>query len=163
MERERVDYAFYNLENKVVAKGAVYTPYGMGSFTFGPEQAESLARVQERNYVDRIHIQRFSYIGYPDNNVRKAHENMSTALWCDKGNHAFSINDKQRQKMVLTEVNQDTGEEIEIRGDVCGTCRISPFTQPRANQAKIAALEAENGIAPSVDVPPNAPYANPLF
>lgn len=61
-------------------------------------------------------------------------EVMSSAIWCDAGNHAFSSNDEKRHRMSETKMEKDPdyrGEmrEVTVTVDVCGPCweTVNPF------------------------------------
>lgn len=46
---------------------------------------------------------------------------MSAAVWCDRGEHAFSANDRGRKQLAEISVDDD-GNEQTIRMDICGKC-----------------------------------------
>jgi hypothetical protein len=78
--------------------------------------------------------------GYPE--YRRTEEKMSSALWCDKGEHAFSAKDLNRQHFTQTQtVTVNTGnsygrptyqdrQEVTEELDICGTCwlKSNPFS-----------------------------------
>jgi hypothetical protein len=47
--------------------------------------------------------------------------NVSTALWCDQGNHAFSDRDTARRHFTETEVDA-RGQNHTVVYDMCGEC-----------------------------------------
>lgn len=49
---------------------------------------------------------------------RKKRE-VSQALWCDRGEHAFSAKDRGKMRVTVTIVNND-GEDVDEIQDVCG-------------------------------------------
>lgn len=47
---------------------------------------------------------------------------MSSALWCDRGEHAFSARDIKRTRITQTTVDPDSGQEVNVPMDICGPC-----------------------------------------
>lgn len=47
---------------------------------------------------------------------------MSQALWCDQGGHAFSERDPGRQRISITVLDEESGEERAEARDFCGAC-----------------------------------------
>jgi hypothetical protein len=86
--------------------------------------------------------------------------NMSQALWCDQGGHAFSERDPGRQRISITVLDEETNQERGEARDFCGDCaqaagllsksrtRPGPAAPalPRADPRKIADLETELGF-----------------
>jgi hypothetical protein len=76
---------------------------------------------------------------------------MSTALWCDKGGHAFSAKDPKKQHFTQTRtVSYPTGnsygrttyqerKEVTEELDICGPCwaKANPFSTPNPPKAEI--------------------------
>lgn len=95
---------------------------------------------------------------------------MSSALWCDSGGHAFSERDPGRQRISITVLDEESGEEKMEARDFCGECaeaagllnkrRTRPVQIPhaiegqtaeprRADPQRIHQLEDELGMTPS--------------
>jgi hypothetical protein len=86
---------------------------------------------------------------------------MSNALWCDKGEHAFSAKDMHKQHFVNTHTVQvNTGnsygqptfqqrEEVTEEMDICGPCWLkdNPFATPEPSAIEAAEAEAEESAA----------------
>ena len=84
---------------------------------------------------------------------------MSTAIWCDKGDHAFSAKDTERQHFTQTQlVTVPTGnsygrttyeerKEVTEELDICGPCwkTGSPFSKDKPSE--IEAAEEENALS----------------
>jgi len=76
--------------------------------------------------------------------------NMSAALWCDQGGHAFSERDPGRQRISVTVLDEDGDEQQEAR-DLCGECatqagllsKRKTKTAPAITAAAREAAEAE--------------------
>lgn len=94
--------------------------------------------------------------------------NMSSALWCDQGGHAFSERDPGRQRISITVLDENEEEKQEAR-DFCGDCAQAagllnkrrtrpaapalamdaPTSEPRhADPQRIHQLESQLGMAP---------------
>lgn len=82
---------------------------------------------------------------------------MSQALWCDSGGHAFSERDPGRQRIAITVLDEETGEERMESRDFCGECaakagllakrRTRPAAIPaKADPVRIRDLEEELGM-----------------
>lgn len=83
---------------------------------------------------------------------------MSVALWCDKGDHAFSAKDEERQHFTQTQmVTIPTGnsygrttyeerKEVTEELDICGPCwkSGSPFSKEKP---EIETVEAEAEVS----------------
>lgn len=86
---------------------------------------------------------------------------MSNALWCDKGEHAFSAKDQFKQHFVNTHsepvltgnsYGNPTYQNREIvteEMDICGPCwsKDNPFTTPEPSAIEMAEAEAEQSAA----------------
>lgn len=46
--------------------------------------------------------------------------NMSQALWCDAGGHAFSERDPDRQRISISTLDEESGREVMESRDFCG-------------------------------------------
>jgi hypothetical protein len=63
--------------------------------------------------------------------VLESRNNMSAALWCDQGGHAFSERDPGRQRITVNTLDEDE-REVQVAKDFCGECAAnSGLTSPR--------------------------------
>jgi len=89
--------------------------------------------------------------------------NMSQALWCDQGGHAFSERDPGRQRISVAVLDEESGREIQESRDLCGVCAekmgllkrrttsaaAPAIDRPRADPQRIRDLEDELGMTRS--------------
>lgn len=82
---------------------------------------------------------------------------VSTAMWCDLGEHAFSGRDRKRTTYKIETIDEETGNPVEDTLTACGPCsaKRKAMFQPRAvaqipagvdRDEYIRYLEQKNGI-----------------
>ena len=52
----------------------------------------------------------------------ESRNNMSVALWCDQGGHAFSERDPGRQRITVNTLDEVSDQEVQVSKDFCGDC-----------------------------------------
>ncbi len=77
---------------------------------------------------------------------------MSQALWCDAGGHAFSERDPGRQRIAIAVLNEDTGQEETESRDFCSEC---------AAKAGLLAKRKTRPAAAALNGPPAPARADP--
>lgn len=107
-----------------------YIPY--------PTQSEQLSQAQET-------LQQSAKLLEYAKQERKALQAMLTnnALWCDIGEHAFSPKDRARKQMAVTQLDPDSGSEIQDNVMACGPCASANplITRAAPGQAALPAAE----------------------
>ncbi len=71
--------------------------------------------------------------------------NMSAALWCDQGGHAFSERDPGRQRITVNTLDENEQEAV-VSKDFCGDCAVKAgLTSPRRTRPTLAAGGVSDG------------------
>jgi len=78
-------------------------------------------------------------------------QNMSAAVWCDMGEHAFSARNPGRKRRVETSIDPVSGEEITVQMDICGPCAVGETR----GSTRTAIMPAQ-ADAPGYVIPPGA-------
>jgi len=111
---------------------------------WSPEQIESIARLQTRDYAARCVIRSRGYQGtQEETKMSYDQQNEGFARWCSTGQHAFDPLDKGRKKASITEYDDD-GMPHDVTKLMCGDCAAkSGFMQPKPKELKAPALQAK--------------------
>lgn len=84
-------------------------------------------------------------------NEHTGRSQMSQALWCDAGGHAFSERDPGRQRIAIAVLNEDTGEEETESRDFCSECAAKAGLLNKRKTRPAAALNGPGGDRPRAD------------